>query len=91
MEGSGGAWLSLGGAFPSFAEVVRSEGPVKMRCPPVERRELEFILAVRLADSEARLALDCSELDKELLGKDRLLILQRQQSKGCCANIYLNK
>jgi len=83
MEGSGGAWHSLGGAFPSFAEVVRSEGPVKMRCPPIERRELDFIPTVRLADSEeVRLALDSSELEKEPLGKDRLLILQRQQSKG---------
>jgi hypothetical protein len=83
MEGSGGAWHSLGDAFPSFAEVVRSEGPVKMRCPPIERRELDFIPTVRLADSEeVRLALDSSELEKEPLGKDRLLILQRQQSKG---------
>jgi hypothetical protein len=62
-----------------FAEVVRSEGPLKMRCPPVERRELDFILAVRLAYSnEVMHALDYLELEKEPLGKDRLLILQRQ-------------
>lgn len=57
-------------------EVVRSEGPVKLRIPPAERIELGFLSAVRLAASEeVRVAMDCSVLEKELLGKDRLLNL----------------
>jgi hypothetical protein len=71
MEGSGGA-------FQSFAEVVRSEGPVKLRCLLVERRELGFVPAVRLAVSEEVTPyLDYSVMEKNLLGKDLTLMLQR--------------
>jgi len=69
MEGSGGA-------FQSFAEVVRSEGPFKLQISQVERRDLDLLLAVRPAASEVRLALDCSVLEKKPVGKDLLLNLQ---------------
>jgi hypothetical protein len=85
LPSSGGFWPSLGGAFPSFAEVVRSEGFVKVQISPAERRELSFLLAVRLAASEeVRVTMDCSVLEKEPLGKDRLLNLQ---SKGHLARL----
>jgi hypothetical protein len=85
LPSSGGFWASLGGAFPSFAEVVRSEGFVKVQISPAERRELNFLLAVRLAASEeVRVTMDCSVLEKEPLGKDRLLNLQ---SKGHLARL----
>jgi hypothetical protein len=66
-------------------EVVRSEGPVKVRIPPAKRRELDFLPAVRLATSEeVRVAMDYSVLEKEPLGKDWLLNLQ---SKGHAARL----
>jgi hypothetical protein len=74
---SGGAWPLLGGALPSFVGVVRLEGPVKLQILRVERRDLDLLLAVRLAASEeVRMALDCSVLEKKPLGKDLLLNLQ---------------
>jgi hypothetical protein len=70
----------LGGAFPSFAEVVRSKGSITLQFSPIERRELDFLLVVRLAASEeVTLALDCSVLEKTTSGKDLVLGLQ---SKG---------
>jgi hypothetical protein len=73
---SGGAWPFVGGALLSFAEVVRLEGPVKLRFPLVERCDLDLLLVVRLAIlEEVRLALDCFVMEKEPLGKDLLLKL----------------
>jgi hypothetical protein len=61
---------SSGGAILSFEEVMRSQGPVMLRIPPVERRELDLPPVVRLAAPEKmRLAMDCAMLEKELLGK----------------------
>jgi hypothetical protein len=51
---SGGAWPILGGALPSFAEVVRSEHPVKLRIPLIERRDLDLLPTVKPAVSEVR-------------------------------------
>jgi hypothetical protein len=70
----GGAWPIVGGALPL---VVRSEGPVKLRFPLVERSDIDFLLAVRpAAPEEVRMIpLDCSVLEKEPLGKDLLLKL----------------
>jgi len=62
LSSLGGAWPPLGGAIPSFTEVVRSQGPVMLWIPPVERREHDLLLVVRLA-------MDCSVLEKEPLGK----------------------
>jgi hypothetical protein len=82
---SGGAWPFLGGALPSFAEVVRSKGPVKLGIPLVEWHDLDLLPAVRLAASEeVRLAMDCYVLEKESLGKDLMLNLQ---SKGLPARL----
>jgi len=45
-------------------------GPVKLRVPLVERCDLDLLSAMRPADSEeGRLALNCSVMEKELLGK----------------------
>jgi hypothetical protein len=60
-----------------FAEVVRSEGPVKLQVPLFVGRYLDLLPAVRPAASkEGRLALECFVIEKELLGKDLLLKLQ---------------
>jgi hypothetical protein len=45
-EGLGGACPTLGGAFPSFTEVVRSKGLVKLQILPVEWCELDFLPVV---------------------------------------------
>jgi hypothetical protein len=83
LSSLGGAWPPLGGAIPSFAEVVRSQGLVMLWIPPVERRELDLLLVVRLAAPEVvRLAMDCSVLEKEPLGKGLNL-----QSKGLPARL----
>jgi len=80
LSSLGGAWPPLGGAIPSFAEVVRSQGLVMLR---IERRELDLLLVVRLAAPEVvRLAMDCSVLEKEPLGKGLNL-----QSKGLPARL----
>jgi hypothetical protein len=69
--------LHLSKKKKSFAEVVRSEGPVKLQVPLFEGRYLDLLPAVRPAASkEGRLALDCFVIEKELLGKDLLLKLQ---------------
>jgi hypothetical protein len=72
LPSSGGFSPSLGGALLSFAEVVRSEGPVKVRISPAERRELGFLPAARLAE-EMRVAMDCSVLKQEPSGEDWLV------------------
>jgi len=76
---SGGASPIVGGALPSFAEVVRSEGPVKFRFPLVER-SADFLPTVRPTTLEEvrRISLDYSVLEKEPLGKDLPLNLQGQ-------------
>jgi hypothetical protein len=75
----GGAWPLVGGALPSFAEVVRSE--VKLRTPLIERSGLDFLPAMRPAVSEEvrRIPLDCSVMEKDPLGKDLLLNLQSKR------------
>jgi hypothetical protein len=68
---SGGAWPFVGGALPSFTEVVRLEAsrPVKLRVPLVEMRDLDLLPGVRpTASEEVRLALDYSVMVKEPLG-----------------------
>jgi hypothetical protein len=68
--------------------VVRSRGPVKLRTPLVERSDLDFLPAVRLATSEEvrRIPLDCSVLEKlNLQGKGhptRLLSTQGTPSSA---------
>jgi len=80
----GGAWPFVGGALPSFAKVVMSEGPDKLRIPLVERRDFDLLATVRpTATEEVRLALDCSVLEKEPLGKDLLLKLQGKEHPAC--------
>jgi hypothetical protein len=75
-----GLALFVGGALLSFAEVVKSKGPVKLRVPLVERRELDLLPTVRpVASEEVRLTLDCSVMEKERLGKDLLLKLQGKE------------
>jgi hypothetical protein len=76
LKASGGFWPSLVGALPSFAEVVRSEGSGKVWILSAKRCELDFLPAMRLAALEGvRVAMDCSVLEKESLGKDQLLNL----------------
>jgi len=45
-EGWEGGFPTLGGAFPSFTEVVRSKGLVKLQILPVEWCELDFLPVV---------------------------------------------
>jgi hypothetical protein len=58
---SGGAWPFLGGALLLFTEVVRSKGPIKVRIPLVEMRDLDLLSAMKPAASEevASLGLLC--------------------------------
>jgi hypothetical protein len=74
---SDGAWAIVGGALPSFAELVRSKGLVKFQFPLVERRA-KFLSAVRptALKEVTMIPLDCSMLEKELQGKDLPLNLQ---------------
>jgi hypothetical protein len=79
-QSSGGAWPFVGGALSSFAEMVRSKGPIKLRVPLVERRDLDLLPVVRpTASEEVRLALGCSVMKKEPQGKDLLLKLQGKE------------
>jgi hypothetical protein len=73
------------GALSSFAKVVKSERPVKLWIPLVERSDLDFLPAVRPAVPEEvrRIPLDCFVLEKESLGKDLLLNLQGKGHPAC--------
>jgi hypothetical protein len=73
---SGGAWPFYGWCSSSFVKVVRPEAchHVKFLILLVEMRDLDILLVVRPAASkEVRLALDCSVMEKEPLGKNLLL------------------
>jgi hypothetical protein len=79
----GGAWPFVGGALPSFVEVVRLEGPIKLWVSRVERRDLDLLTVRPVASKEVRLALDCFVMEKEPLGKDLLLKLQGKEHPAC--------